>query len=87
MKGADWEVLPVLSRRNSPRLVPPGTATIQVNDVPTRLDQEKRAGEEGLFPGTTLCADAGDQLGGMKGDRGNPTKKKGPRMRKVNTVS
>jgi len=54
VKAADWEVAPVWSRSNSPRDVPAGSVTIQVNVVPVRLDQEKRAGEEGLPPGTTL---------------------------------
>lgn len=54
VKGADWEVAPVWSRSNSPRLVPAGSVTSQVNEVPVRLDQEKREGEEGLVPETTL---------------------------------
>jgi hypothetical protein len=51
MKGADCEEAPVESRSNKPRLVPAGTGTIQVNEVPVRPSQEKRAGEEGLSPG------------------------------------
>jgi hypothetical protein len=86
VKGADWEVLPVWSRSNSPRLVPEGSATIQVNEVPVRPDQETRAGEDGLLPGTTLCIGAGDQLREIMGDREKPTKKKGPGTRKVSTV-
>lgn len=34
--------------------MPAGSATTQVNEVPVRLDQEKRAAAEGLSPGTTL---------------------------------
>ena len=59
VKAADWEVAPVWSRSNSPRDVPPGSATVQVNEVPVSPDQEKRAGEEGLPPGTTLYIEDG----------------------------
>lgn len=54
VKGADWEVAPVWSRSNNPMDVPAGTATTQVNEVPVKLDQVKRAVPEGLLPGTTL---------------------------------
>jgi len=54
VKGADCEVAPVWSRSNSPRDWPAETVTTQVNEVPVRPLQEKRAAEEGLFPGTTL---------------------------------
>jgi hypothetical protein len=40
VKGADCEEAPVLSRSNSPRLVPAETGTTQVNEVPVRLSQE-----------------------------------------------
>jgi len=54
VKGADCELAPVVSRINSPKLWPAETVTIQVNDEPVRLSQEKRAGPEGLSPGWTL---------------------------------
>jgi len=50
-KGAVCTVLPVESRREMSRLVPAATVTTQVNEVPVRLSQEKRAGAEGLAPG------------------------------------
>lgn len=40
VKGADCEEAPVLSRSNSPRLVPAETVTTQVNEVPVILSQE-----------------------------------------------
>lgn len=40
VKGADCEEAPVVSRSNSPRLVPEATGTTQVNEVPVRLSQE-----------------------------------------------
>ena len=67
--------------------MPAGSATTQVNEAPVKPDQEKRAGEEGLFPGTTLCTDTGDQLNETIDDRGKPTKKKGPGERRVSIAS
>ena len=76
MKGADWEVAPVWSRSSSPRLVPEGSVTSQVNEVPFKPDQEKRAGEEGLLPGTTLCTSTMDQSSGQWVTRENQPRRR-----------
>ena len=53
-KEADWAMAPVWSRSSTSRLVPAGSTTFHVNEVPVKSLQEKRAGEVGLSPGTML---------------------------------
>ena len=51
VKGADCEVAPVVSRSKSPMLVPEEMVTTQVNEVPVRFSQDKRAAPDGSLPG------------------------------------